>query len=374
MKKVLTFCLLALAVFSLSAQPTVEKKTILFLMPFYSNEYNSTAATSVRSSNDIYSINSFLLMGFWAGAKVALDEYAEQNIPLEIIVKDVTEDESKLISIMEDENLMERVDVIIGPFFSKPFGLAAKYAKKYGIPIVNPFTNRRDILNNNEYVYKLIPTISIRPAMIAYQAERYPQHNIILYEDTAIKNTEQSIYIQYFKENNIPFTHVQSQSQIINNLQTGANNIILTFGSNTAKIMVLSRDLLYKAKNEDIILVVPDEWLKSNTYDVEYYSKLNLHFFSNYFVDYSDPETQIFIQKYKDKYKSIPTMDNYAFQGYDITRYFIELARNDGDIDRVKINALSYPLSFDKVKDGGYENVNVHFLEIFNDEIRTVNF
>ena len=343
-------------------------------MPFYSNEYNSTAATSVRSSNDIYSINSFLLMGFWAGAKVALDEYAEQNIPLEIIVKDVTEDESKLISIMEDENLMERVDVIIGPFFSKPFGLAAKYAKKYGIPIVNPFTNRRDILNNNEYVYKLIPTISIRPAMIAYQAERYPQHNIILYEDTAIKNTEQSIYIQYFKENNIPFTHVQSQSQIINNLQTGANNIILTFGSNTAKIMVLSRDLLYKAKNEDIILVVPDEWLKSNTYDVEYYSKLNLHFFSNYFVDYSDPETQIFIQKYKDKYKSIPTMDNYAFQGYDITRYFIELARNDGDIDRVKINALSYPLSFDKVKDGGYENVNVHFLEIFNDEIRTVNF
>lgn len=374
MKKVLTFCLLALAVFSLSAQPTVEKKTILFLIPFYSNEYNSTAATSVRSSNDIYSINSFLLMGFWAGAKVALDEYAEQNIPLEIIVKDVTEDESKLISIMEDENLMERVDVIIGPFFSKPFGLAAKYAKKYGIPIVNPFTNRRDILNNNEYVYKLTPTISIRPAMIAYQAERYPQHNIILYEDTAIKNTEQSIYIQYFKENNIPFTHVQSQSQIINNLQTGANNIILTFGSNTAKIMVLSRDLLYKAKNEDIILVVPDEWLKSNTYDVEYYSKLNLHFFSNYFVDYSDPETQIFIQKYKDKYKSIPTMDNYAFQGYDITRYFIELARNDGDIDRVKINALSYPLSFDKVKDGGYENVNVHFLEIFNDEIRTVNF
>ena len=374
MKKVLTFCLLALAVFSLSAQPTVEKKTILFLIPFYSNEYNSTAATSVRSSNDIYSINSFLLMGFWAGAKVALDEYAEQNIPLEIIVKDVTEDESKLISIMEDENLMEKVDVIIGPFFSKPFGLAAKYAKKYGIPIVNPFTNRRDILNNNEYVYKLTPTISIRPAMIAYQAERYPQHNIILYEDTAIKNTEQSIYIQYFKENNIPFTHVQSQSQIINNLQTGANNIILTFGSNTAKIMVLSRDLLYKAKNEDIILVVPDEWLKSNTYDVEYYSKLNLHFFSNYFVDYSDPETQIFIQKYKDKYKSIPTMDNYAFQGYDITRYFIELARNDGDIDRVKINALSYPLSFDKVKDGGYENVNVHFLEIFNDEIRTVNF
>ncbi|MCR4680969.1 MAG: ABC transporter substrate-binding protein [Bacteroidales bacterium] len=374
MKKVLTFCLLALAVFSLSAQPTVEKKTILFLIPFYSNEYNSTAATSVRSSNDIYSINSFLLMGFWAGAKVALDEYAEQNIPLEIIVKDVTEDESKLISIMEDENLMERVDVIIGPFFSKPFGLAAKYAKKYGIPIVNPFTNRRDILNNNEYVYKLTPTISIRPAMIAYQAERYPQHNIILYEDTAIKNTEQSIYIQYFKENNIPFTHVQSQSQIINNLQTGANNIILTFGSNTAKIMVLSRDLLYKAKNEDIILVVPDEWLESNTYDVEYYSKLNLHFFSNYFVDYSDPETQIFIQKYKDKYKSIPTMDNYAFQGYDITRYFIELARNDGDIDRVKINALSYPLSFDKVKDGGYENVNVHFLEIFNDEIRTVIF
>ena len=56
---------------------------------------------------------------------------------------------------MEDEELMSRVDLIIGPFFASQFEIAANYAKTYQIPIVNPFTSKRGILEENEYVYKV---------------------------------------------------------------------------------------------------------------------------------------------------------------------------------------------------------------------------
>ena len=35
----------------------------------------------------------------------------------------------------------------------------------------------------------------------------------------------------------------------------------------------------------------------------------------------------------------------------------------------MKVEPIAFPLSFDKLPDGGYENVNVQFLEVRNNEI-----
>lgn len=374
MKKIVLFSLLVLTVISLWAQPTGERKTVLYLIPFYTHEYRGPVASSVQSSQDIQSVNSFLLMGFWAGAQIALDEYQAQDVALNIVVKDVTDDERELRKIMEDQELMENVDLIIGPFFNKTFQIAAEYAKRYHIPIVNPFTNRTDILTNNDYVYKVTPSLESRPATLSYMAEVYPNSNIIIYQDSAIRNMDQLAYIQYFKMKDIPYQPVSNQAALIKSIKQGTKNIVLVFSSHAAKMLMLSRDLLYKSSPEDIILVVPESWLSTNTYDVEYYSKLNIHFFSNYYVDMEDQQTQLFVEKYKDKFKSVPTVENFAFQGYDITRFFIELIRNEGDIDRVKVPSICYPMLFDKTTDGGYENINVHFLEVLNDEVVPVRY
>ena len=374
MKTIITISLLILAVFSLSAQPSEERKTVLYLIPFYTHEYHEPVASSIRSSQDIQNVNSFLLMGFWAGAQVALEEYHNQNVALNVVVKDVTDDETGLREIMEDKNLMEDVDLIIGPFFNKTFQIAAEYAKQYQIPIVNPFTNRTDILTNNDYVYKVTPSLDSKPIALSYIAESFPHSNIILYTDSSVKNTEQLAYIRNFKNNGISYQEVSNQAGLMKGILPNTKNIIVVFSSNAAKMLMLSRDLLYKSRPEDIILVVPEKWMSSHTYDVEYYSKLNLHFFSNFYVDKQDPQTQLFVQRYMDKFKSMPTIENFAFQGYDITRFFVEMIRNDGDIDRVKLLPICYPMTFDKTSDGGYENVNIHFLEVSSDEIIPARF
>ena len=47
----------------------------------------------------------------------------------------------------------------------------------------------------------------------------------------------------------------------------------------------------------------------------------------------------------------------------------MELVLNHLDLDRVKVSPIAFPLSFDKSPDGGYENVNVQFLEVKDNEI-----
>jgi len=374
MKKTLLFLLTTLIAFSLTAQPSGERKKILFLIPFYTQDYTGNVSASVENSQDISSVNSFLLMGFWAGAQVALDEFEDQNVALDVVVKDVTDDEATLRKIMEDQTLMRDVDLIIGPFFSKTFLIAAEYAKQYQIPIVNPFTNRTDILADNEYVYKVIPSLEARPAALIYLTEQFDNPNIIMFRDSSIKSLEQEEYVKYFDNNNIAYKEVYNQGALLNEIVPGNKNILLIFTHNSAKMLMISRDLLYKSTPEDIIPIVPETWLQSKTYDLEYYSKLNLHFFSHYYVDENDQQTQVFIQKYQDKFKTIPTLESFAFQGYDITRFFVEMIRNGGDLDRVKINAIAYPMTFDKTQKGGYENVNTHFLQIKDNEIIPVTF
>ncbi len=372
--KVALFLLLSSVALSLPAQPSEARKKILFLIPFYTQDYTGGVPANVRTEQDIKSVNSFLLMGFWAGAQIALEEYDAQNTPLDVVVKDVTEDEAALRKILDDEGFMRDVDLIIGPFFSRTFRIAADYAKRYRIPIVNPFTNRTDILDGNEYVFKVTPSMESKPISISYVAEQYPDHKIILYRDSASKNQEQEAYRNYFNRQKVPFREVYTQNALLGEIAPGKKNIVLTFTQNTASMLMLSRDLLYKANPNDLMLVVPETWLRSKTYDMEYYSKLNLHFFSNFHVDGKDPQTQVFEQRFLEKFKTRPTLDNYAYQGYDITRFFVELARNNGDVDRVKNTSVAFPMSFEKTKGGGYENVNINFLEVRDDEVVPVRF
>lgn len=367
MKKLLLYVILTMfGVLSVFAESGTCK--ILYLIPFESASYTSPY---VKECEDMDNVRSYQLMGFWNGAQMAIEEYVRNgvNLHFDIVVRDITNDERKLRRVMEDDDLMDGVKLIVGPFFGKLFTIAAEYAKERQIPIVNPFTNRQDFVEGNEYVYKLIPSLEARPAMISFLAQQQDAFPIIIYGDSTSNDREMAAYISYFKANRIPYEITPNASSVVARLEKGTPSYVVTFYDNPAQNLIISRSLLYSDKIDRLTFVVPKTWLESNTYDVEYYSKLNLHFFSDYYVDFENERTQTFVYDYTQSFGVPPSLENFAFQGYDITRYFVEFIRGGNDLDQVKVEPIAFPLSFDKVPDGGYENVNVQFLEVRDNEI-----
>lgn len=343
-----------------------ERFTILYLIPFESASYT---VPYIKECEDMDNVMSYRLMGFWNGAQMALEEYNADNVPLNIIVRDISNNETKLRQILDDDELMNKVDLIIGPFFSKPFVIAAQYAKQYKIPIVNPFTNRQDVTAENEFVYKLIPSPEARPAMIAFMAQQSEAFPIILYGDSTATNRELKSYRTYFEQHQIPYVLYPNAASVMSCLKNDKRQIVIAFYDNPAQNLIISRNLLYSDKTDNLTFVVPESWLESKTYDIEYYSKLNLHFFSDYYIDFSSEKVKTYVYDYTQKYGVPPSLENFAFQGYDITRFFVEFLRVGKDIDRVKVSPIAFPLTFDKDPDGGYENVNAQFLEVKDNEI-----
>ena len=366
MRKVILFIIcLIFGLGSAFAKPSVYK--ILYLIPFETDNYT---APYIKECDDMDNVRSYQLMGFWNGAQMAIEELGkDENFHFEIVVRDVSNSESKLRKILEDKELMSGVNLIVGPFFSKLFTIAAEYAKQYRIPIVNPFTSRQDVVEGNEYVYKLIPSLEARPSMITFLAQQSNAFPIIIYGDSTSKNKEMLAYQKYFQDNHISYDISPNASVVVNRLTNDRPQFVVTFYDNPAQNLIISRNLLYSKKTDNLTFVVPETWLESKTYDIEYYSKLNLHFFSDYYVDFDDEKTKTFIYDYTQRFGVPPSLKNFAFQGYDITRFFVELMVNDFDLDRVKVMPIAFPLSFDKFPDGGFENVNVQFLEVKDNEI-----
>jgi len=310
---------------------------------------------------------------------MALELFEDPHVQFSVIVKDVTYDENQLKEIVENRALMETVDLIIGPFYSDLFAIAATYAKQYRIPIVNPFTTRTDFLNYNEFVYKAMPSGEDIPQEFYKTLIEY---NILAKVFIWTEDTNAQYVLDfkhYFDKHEVTYKIVPFQLGVKNLLNCFSNqepereNVIIVFSKDEARIIQNIRSITdVNMFPQGTIFVVPEQWMELNQLDLEILNQLQVHYFSKYYIDYRDEKTKNFIQEFQTRFLSYPTLKRYAFQGFDITNYFIDALLHDFQKLNINPHAVSMGFHFVKHKEGGYENRQYQFLKLQNYEIKRV--
>lgn len=113
------------------------------------------------------------------------------------------------------------------------------------------------------------------------------------------------------------------------------------------------------------------------TIEVENFHSCKLHISMPYFVNYDSPEVQRFLMQYRALFNTEP--GQFAFQGYDIARYFIKKCSEGGRhwLDKLEGNTekgLQTNFSFTAQDNGGYINTAVRRILYGSDfSIRMVN-
>lgn len=368
MLKKIILSITILCCFSVGMAQQDDAKTVLFLIPFWGNQYHSENINALGTELDIYNEPVFGLAGFWEGARLALDEYESGTERINVIVRDVANDNAKLLSILEDEEMMNQVDLIIGPFFARQFEIAAPYAKKYQIPIVNPFTTKKNIVDDNEFVYKVFPA---REAMPELLSETGMSHQPVIFWAESDKWTpEMQIFKDYFDAHNVKYEKVSINTNIIDKLKSNTQSLVLLSMQSEALVIAKMRQLGIRENDVNATLIIPQEWLDINELEVDYLNKLNVHFFSNYFVDENADATVVFKDHFFEKFNSNPDLKHFTFQGYDITKYFVELMLKGFDLSKVDYEPVSMKFNFKKIEQGGFENNGVFFLQLQDYKIK----
>lgn len=123
-------------------------------------------------------------------------------------------------------------------------------------------------------------------------------------------------------------------------------------------------------KKYDVVLYAPSKIRSFETIEVENFHNASLHVSTGYYIDYENPMVKDFLLHYRALFNTEPTQ--FAFQGYDLARYFITLCSKYGNrwmdkLDEHTMSLLQSSFNFHKTEEGGYQNSGVRRI-VYDDD------
>ncbi|MCK9618033.1 MAG: LysM peptidoglycan-binding domain-containing protein [Lentimicrobiaceae bacterium] len=338
---------------------------VALMLPLYLKDVDNINVATIENVKDATSFKSMRFLQFYEGAVIAADSLKSKGLKVKMYVYDIDEDTSRTGVLLRKPE-MKQMDMIIGPFYSRNFKKVSAFAKKNGIPVINPLSQRSEIVENNHSVYKIQPSVNTGFDLMArYIMKNYSNPNVIVIRypntnETAALLSALKAEMGNGKTGKILFKECISISEIIKNLSPDRENIILALSENKAFVFNILNKLNEQRNNHRITLFGMPSWAEMD-FDIVHALNLNLHLYQPSFVDFKDAHVNTFIGQFRTKYKTVPEQSKYAFLGFDVTWYFLNAlyryGKDFGDcLSNMEIRTLETRFGFKSFGNDGYEN------------------
>ena len=319
---------------------------------------NATGTSSHRGNMDFYS-----------GILLAVSDLTEKGINIELKVCDTGQNGLPSYGYISD------CDFLIGPIAP---GDLTKALETYtdGPFIISPLDQRAQNIAASQPMLIQAPT----PHAVQY-------NDLIGWVKEYTKNTDKVIFIT---EKGARQSEVQTQMQaaidssgiayrnfsysilegrdVMDPLMalmtnTGENRVVIASESEAFVNDVVRNLNLIEYQKYEVVLYSPSKIRNFETIDVDNIHNTSLHTSLSYYINYDDPKVKNFLLKYRAVFNTEPTQ--FAFQGYDLATYFIEMVNRYGEgwaemMPENEKKMLQSTFRFRKsAEDGGYINNGV---------------
>ena len=157
-------------------------------------------------------------------------------------------------------------------------------------------------------------------------------------------------------------------------LTKGGVNRIIVASEKEAFVSDLVRNLgILLGRGYKIVLYAPSRVRTFDSIDSSLYHQCFLHICSPYFADYELDHVKSFVRSYRALYRTEPSQ--FAFQGYDLTRYFANLVAKYGSrwtraLGQVDGSGIHTDFHFVPVRHGSYRNTAIRRI-VYNTDYST---
>ena len=386
--------------------PTFDSErlySVALMMPLYLEQVDDVFMESEVSNKQLLA-KPFSYLHFYEGFMIAVDSMVSQyDMKLDLKVYDVDQDTNKVNAAINDPWLLN-ADMIVGPFHVKAFEKVMAFAAENDIMVINPMTNRDDLVVGNRNVVKVKP--SYRYQMHGLESlikDKYTDNNVFIFaEDTNsmdyVKMIEEIVQENINPYSLVPNKHIKKvikkhqdawkieevefneeeylsdnvtlNVSLINqkpNDSTMLKNQIMFFNysidslNEVKKIASSIRNNLFIVYGEDKVfatevlnkinilsgeypskLIALPDWSKFDRLFNENLMKLNTVIFDDDYTDYDSYAVGNFICKFRNNYGTEPK--DIAYHGFNIAWYFLNALMNYGDNIGIGITSYNIPL------------------------------
>lgn len=357
---------------------------VALMIPFFLESYAPLNTALLAGEKPNLRQHSFIQ--FYEGAMLALDTLKKQGMNVELFVYDVGKTREDALNKMDRE--LEDVDLIIGPIYRDAFNEVKGFADRHGIKIINPLSTRNSIIDNAKGVFKVqAPVEAEIDEMADFIRKSYRDTtHIFIVRDNQYQNADLLKYVRKeFEKNGLGKTEEQkifevvyysdSLNPVLDSTKWGNKNIVVGLSDKEVFTIEFVRHMNEMRDSiPDVTLFGLSDWRGFNL-EYAHLENLNVHIFDDSFIDYSDKNVIHFIQKFRNWYYTEPLPGHFAFEGYDVTYYFLSAMLKYGvDFeDCLKFHQpdlLQYQFYFEDNGSGSYMNQKVIPLQYKNYQIK----
>ena len=313
---------------------------------------------------------------FYEGFRMALDSLKETGVSLKVTVYDAERDTLKTLRLLQDPEL-RNMDLIIGMMYHWNFQIVADFAEKNNISIVNPLSERDLIVEKHKKVFKVRPSLKTQfSELIRYLETGFIDSNIVVISDNQRMNQTIANNIITTMEGKKADVHLaEGYGEVLSLLSKKKGNIIIMISDDKSYVLDVVTKLNEHRNEFGITLMGLPRWDRFEDIEADYLVNLKTHIMAPCFVDYDDPGVKKFVSMYQDRYYTDP--DPLAFQGFDITFYFVTALWKYGrSFDRcipdLRMKSLQTDFRFSPSKENGYENQYWEMYEYDNYHLRRI--
>lgn len=346
---------------------------IALLVPFRLNEIKlKTAAKS-----DVE--KAAMAIDFYQGFQLGIDSAAAKGQNFKLKVYDTRDSNAQLGQVIENGGLIGS-NLIVGPVFPDGLKYMTDYSVAKGVPMVNPLAASQPSEFKNPNLISIVNNIDLHAQKIGNYITRNfnPATTVVVLINPKSASDEvlAAPLREYFEgKPNFQFQEYASVFTLETKLVKGKKYIIL-LSSSDHKFVVPTLDKLTKMKRAglDEVLFGHPDWVKQS-YNTDQLQALNTFVTSSYKVDYTRPEVNTFIRKYRARFNFEP--GEYSFKGFDIGYYFGKLLAEHGAgylkyLTREKYRGLHNTFSFVHDDAFGYINTSLMLLHYKNFALNVV--
>jgi ABC-type branched-subunit amino acid transport system substrate-binding protein len=313
--------------------------------------------TSSKADNDYRSLR---YVEFYEGFRMAVDSLEKTGISLKLYVYDVDKDTSWTKRMLRNPE-MKNMDLIIGLLYQKNFQLVADFAQKNGINIINPLSEREEIIRDHSRVFKVMPSNASQISHLAeILANEFPDQNIVIARNSQYsdRNAADLLNMECSKRK-LQTLITEGYGPAIENLSKEKSNVMVVFSENKVYAIELLTKLNEIRNDYNLTIIGLPRWDKLAGLESDYLVNMKVHVMAPSFIDYQDKDVKKFVLNFQDKYKTDPEL--IAFQGFDVAYYFLSALQRYGKnfdhcMPELHMKSLQTDFQFSRSNDNGFEN------------------
>lgn len=354
-------------------RPRVSGQSIVvsLMMPLHLSQMDkiSTSKFDVEQRGKT-TYKSFEFIQFYEGLVLGLEQLERMGYHVTLNVVDVEETSDEAVEQAYRSHNVAQSDLLIALLTRQPFEKAAQLAKESNLFIVNPISDRPEIVKDNPYVFKCMPSREAYAKSVVRAIHHLLPSGPVYVVHSGSK--QEAASLQVLSDELTAHPELQWQqfnwsaaSKLTAALKSAPRAAVVSlYEQDRSKQRIYVGQLLNKLssfKGKFPYFFTFDDW--SVDYgDIDFAQLQNLNYHTFYYDWNTDDEDQAaFVQLFRERYKTEPVFA-YAGMANDIIIYFVcGLQQKGTDFFRTPVlkqpKGMMRPMVFSQKRaDWGFEN------------------